>query len=180
MITPGTNFRASPQVPEVERILGPLLQLVGRWVGRGVNVVLLPARGSNPPFRRVINSTLEILDFTPIGALIPNRGSVQDDMFFSGLSYIQQITDLNSLEEIHVESGQWLNLPETNPSTGNASLVRQATILHGDTLLAQGPVPPQGPVPNNLYPYPARAGCATAGGGRRTRLAPPSMVPVVS
>jgi hypothetical protein len=73
-------------------------------------------------------------------------------MFFSGLSYLQQITDLNSLEEIHVESGQWVNLPETNPPTGNARLVRQATILHGDILLAQGPVPPQDPVPNNLAP----------------------------
>jgi hypothetical protein len=30
------------------------------------------------------------------------------------------------------------------------------------------------------YPYPVRAGCATTAGGRRTRLAPPGMVPVVS
>jgi len=30
------------------------------------------------------------------------------------------------------------------------------------------------------YPYLARAGCATGAGDRRTRLAPPSMVPVLS
>jgi hypothetical protein len=30
------------------------------------------------------------------------------------------------------------------------------------------------------YPYPARAGCATVAGSRRTRLAPPGMVPVLS
>ena len=33
---------------------------------------------------------------------------------------------------------------------------------------------------NCLYPYRARAGCATAAGGRRTRLAPPGRVPVLS
>ena len=31
-----------------------------------------------------------------------------------------------------------------------------------------------------LSPYPASAGCATAAGSRRTRLAPPSRVPVLS
>ena len=30
------------------------------------------------------------------------------------------------------------------------------------------------------YPYPVRAGCATAAGNRRTRLAPPARVPVFS
>jgi hypothetical protein len=30
------------------------------------------------------------------------------------------------------------------------------------------------------YPYLARAGCATAAGGRRTRLAPPGMAPALS
>jgi hypothetical protein len=30
------------------------------------------------------------------------------------------------------------------------------------------------------YPYPARAGSATAAGGRRMRLAPPGMVPALS
>jgi hypothetical protein len=112
--------------------------------GKGVNVVLLPAKGNNPPFRRLVNATLELLDFSPL-ALIPNRGSVNNDLFFSGLTYLQQITDINSLEELHVEAGQWLLLPETDPPSGNASVVRQATILHGDTLLAQGPVLPPSP-----------------------------------
>ena len=31
-----------------------------------------------------------------------------------------------------------------------------------------------------LHPYPASAGCATAAGSRRTRLAPPGRVPVLS
>src|SRR6266705_567435 len=35
-------------------------------------------------------------------------------------------------------------------------------------------------VHKGLYPYPASAGSATAAGGRRTRLAPPGMVPAVS
>ena len=30
------------------------------------------------------------------------------------------------------------------------------------------------------YPYQARAGCATSAGSRRTRLAPPGMLPVLS
>jgi hypothetical protein len=140
MISVHQNFRASPEIVEVDRALGPLAQLSGRWVGKGVNLVLLPAKGSAPPFRRLVNATLELLDFSPL-SLIPNRGSVHNDIFFSGLTYLQQITDLNTLEEIHVESGQWLLLPETDPPSGNASIVRQATILHGDTLLAQGPIP---------------------------------------
>lgn len=144
MMTLHQNFRASPEIAEIDRVLGPLAQLIGRWVGKGVNVVLLPAKGNNPPFRRLVNATLELLDFSPL-ALIPNRGSVNNDLFFSGLTYLQQITDINSLEELHVEAGQWLLLPETDPPSGNASVVRQATILHGDTLLAQGPVLPPSP-----------------------------------
>jgi hypothetical protein len=35
-------------------------------------------------------------------------------------------------------------------------------------------------VHSTLHPYPAGAGCATAAGGRRTRSAPPGMVPVLS
>jgi integrase len=35
-------------------------------------------------------------------------------------------------------------------------------------------------IQTTLSPYPARAGCATAVGRRRTRLAPPGRVPVFS
>jgi hypothetical protein len=103
---------------------------------------LVPAKGQTPPFRRVINPTIELLSFSPLGALIPNRGSIHETIFFSGLSYAQQVTDLNTLAEIHVETGQWLNIPETNPPSGNASVVRQATILHGNAFIAQGPILP--------------------------------------
>lgn len=81
MMTTNPDFRASPQLAEAANALGPLIELVGNWVGKGFNLVLVPAKGRDPPFRRVINPTIELLAFTPLGALIPNRGSIQDTIF---------------------------------------------------------------------------------------------------
>jgi hypothetical protein len=132
--------RVSPQLVEIQQQLGPLSELIGRWVGEGFNLVLLPVKDGTPPFRLLLNRTIESLEFTAIGASIPDRGFIQEDLCFSGLTYLQQITDANTHDALHLEAGQWFNVPETNPASGNASVVRQATILHGDALLAQGPV----------------------------------------
>ena len=142
MISTDPSFRASPQFTEAVDLLGPLVEFVGKWVGKGVNIALLPAKGKDPPFFRLINATIESLEFMTLGARVPNRGFVDDTIFLSGLRYLQQITDANTLEAIHVEAGQWLHVPDKTPSGGDASVVRQSTILHGDAFLAQGPVIP--------------------------------------
>ena len=138
MLTPNSLVRASAPLIESMSQFGLLAELAGAWVGSGFNLISLPARGADPPFRLKLNFTREILNVTPIGSPVPNRGLVQDDLFVSILPYFQQIADADSNEMIHVEPGLWMNVPETTPTSGNASIVRQATVLHGDSLLAQG------------------------------------------
>jgi hypothetical protein len=120
--------------------LGPLTNLQGDWTGTGFNLIALPNNFKQNPtakFRLMLNATIENTEFTPISAPIPDRGNTQDDIFFLGLTYLQKVSDANTLEGIHIEPGIFLFLP------GNAvqvvpSVVRLSTIPHGDSVLAQG------------------------------------------
>ncbi len=132
--------------------LGPLADLAGTWVGNGFNLISLPDFDSRPPstgpkdFRLKLNATKEILQFIPIGGAIPNRGSVTDlgnntgqtDINLHGLTYLQRVSDLVTNEAMHIEPGIWINVPASavNPVQG-PTVVRLATIPHGDSLLAQ-------------------------------------------
>jgi hypothetical protein len=118
--------------------VGTTLGLVGAWVGSGFNLISLPDRANDSPFRLKIDATRESLEFKSIGSAVPNRGSKQDDLSVSLVNYTQQVSNAVTNELLHVESGQWLNVPETIVPSAPASVVRQATILHGDSLLAQG------------------------------------------
>jgi hypothetical protein len=62
---------------------------------------------------------------------------VQPDINLHGLRYLQQVTDAVTNSGIHVEPGLWLHVPETTDPTAPATYVRQATIPHGDSLVAQ-------------------------------------------
>ncbi len=133
--------------------LGPLADLAGTWVGNGFNLISLPDFSSQPPstgpqdFRLKLNATVEILQFTPIGGSIPNRGVVtasgsttgQPDIDLFGLTYLQRISDLVTNEALHIEPGIWLNVPATTvfPDNPNPAVVRLATIPHGNAVLAQ-------------------------------------------
>lgn len=120
--------------------LGPLVNLQGDWTGRGLNVMSLPNNfRANPdnPFRVKINSLIEDTQFSPISAPIPNRGNSQADIFFLGLTYLQKVSDEETLEGIHIEPGIFLFLP-ANPEQKEATVVRMATIPHGDSVMAQG------------------------------------------
>jgi hypothetical protein len=138
--------------------LGPLADLVGTWIGTGFNLISLPAFDKRPPnnnskdFRLLLNTTVEILEFNPIGATVPNRGSFKDltsgqkDIDIYGLRYLQRVADGKNHQPLHVEPGFWLNVPETIEVTGAteqtvfpASVVRQGVIPHGNSLLALGP-----------------------------------------
>ena len=120
--------------------LGPLTNLQGDWTGTGFNILTLPNNFKQNPtakFRLMMNATIENTEFTPISAPIPDRGNTQDDIFFLGLTYLQKVSDANTLEGIHVEPGIFLYLP-ANPVQLVPSVVRLATIPHGDAVLAQG------------------------------------------
>jgi hypothetical protein len=70
---------------------------------------------------------------------IPNRGSVQTDLILHGLRYLQRVADCTTHTAIHLEPGLWLHVPATtapDPVT-QETYVRQATIPHGDSVLAQ-------------------------------------------
>ena len=115
--------------------LGLLADLPGTWVGGGFNVMALPT--GNGGFRVKFNATVETLAFAPVGAAVPNRGSVQGDISLFGLHYLQQVSDATTFEALHVEPGLWLNVPATSDPKAGPSVVRQSTIPHGDSLLAQ-------------------------------------------
>jgi hypothetical protein len=118
--------------------LGPLAQLPGAWVGSGFNLIARPDKQGGLPFFLELNATKEILEITPISGPIPNRGSKQDDISFLGLSYVQRINDALTDGGLHIEPGMWLNIPETSAPKAETSVVRLATIPHGNSLLAQG------------------------------------------
>lgn len=128
---------AAPRVPTPSP-LGPLADLPGTWHGTGFNLIALPNKQNGTDFRLMLNSTTEIIQFDLIGGPVPNRGSLQDDIMMFGLTYLQSVFDRQSKEKIHIEPGIWLNVPPTTDPQADASIVRQSTIPHGDSLLAQG------------------------------------------
>jgi hypothetical protein len=125
--------------------LGPLRDLGGTWVGRGINVILLPffdnpGKEGPRPFRVQVNATVETLEFHEIGSKIPNRGSTnQKDIDIFGLTYLQRVSDATTNGALHIEPGVWLHVPPTNvPKATQATLVRQGSIPHGTSILGQG------------------------------------------
>ena len=130
-------FRAAG--PYTAANLGLLHKLPGRWVGKGFNLIARPARlgiPGNPPFFLELNATSETLEFTAIGGDIPNRGETEPTALLHAVTYLQSVTDCANKTGIHKEPGLWVRVPATaeNPSE---TYVRQATIPHGDSLLAQ-------------------------------------------
>jgi hypothetical protein len=148
------NTRPGLPLATLPQALGLLADLSGTWVGNGFNVITLPDFDSNPPstgprtFRLKLNSTVETLQFTPVGGSIPNRGALtaigattgQPDILLNGLSYLQRVSDLTTLQAMHIEPGFWLSVPPTTvlPQQPAATIARLGTIPHGDSLLAQG------------------------------------------
>jgi hypothetical protein len=130
--------RASAPIEQSVEELGPLADLAGTWVGRGFNMIAVPDRQHDQIFRLIVNATRETLTFTPIGGPVPNRGSEQGDIDIYGLTYLQQVSDAATDESIHIEPGLWLNVPATSDPYAPSTIVRQSTIPHGDSLLAQG------------------------------------------
>ena len=134
------RFRASSPHAIAATRLGPLADLPGTWMGKGFNLISLPDFHDGKPFRLQLNTTMETLQFTPIGGKVPNRGSAQDDVLLFGVTYLQRVSDGITNSALHIEPGLWLHVPATTMPAAPESIVRQGTIPHGDSLLATGPV----------------------------------------
>jgi hypothetical protein len=134
------HFRASAPHAIASSRLGPLADLPGTWMGKGFNLISLPDFHDGKPFRLQLNTTAEVLEFTPIGGKVPNRGSAQDDILLFGVTYLQRVSDGLTNSALHIEPGLWLHVPATTMPSAPESVVRQGTIPHGDSLLATGPV----------------------------------------
>ena len=147
--------------PSTPKDLGLLHKLPGRWVGRGFNLIARPARlgvPTNPAFFLELNATQETLQFTAIGGDIPNRGETEQTALLHAVHYLQTVTDCVAHTGIHKEPGLWVHVPLTaeNPKD---TYVRQASIPHGDSLLAQSTffdTVKTGPTisPVNSFPFP--------------------------
>jgi len=138
MATKRPASRASAPFATALPKLGPLAELPGTWAGTGFNLIARPDFQNNNPFFLEINGTLENLEFTRIGGDIPNRGSEQDDINLHGVHYLQQVADCETHGALHIEPGLWLFIPPTtDPNVSAPTVVRHATIPHGDSLLAQ-------------------------------------------
>jgi len=124
--------------PEVASPLGPLAGLVGKWSGRGFNVIWRPNHTPNQDRFLELNVTSEQLEFTAISGPIPNRGLLQPDINMFGLTYLQQISDANLKAGLHIEPGLWAAIPKTSNPNVPPTVARLASIPHGTTILLQG------------------------------------------
>jgi hypothetical protein len=112
--------------------LGPLADLVGVWVGNsGFELIAVPTGSAT--FRLIVRPYVEVLTFSTVGALVPDRGQ-DGDSFIAGLLYETRVADRQTGEPLHVENGMWLNLGAAQ----NQSIVRLGSIPHGNAFLASG------------------------------------------
>jgi len=123
--------------------LGPLQLLLGTWKGQGFNQIWRPFHAVPPdPAGQdrflELNLTEETLQFEDIPGAIPNRGLLQAEINLFGMTYLQQVTDRNTNEGIHVETGMWVNVQATSNPQETATVVRMGSIPHGTTIQAQG------------------------------------------
>jgi hypothetical protein len=124
--------------------LGLLTPLPGKWVGQGFNQIFRPNFGGGSDNKLELNLTNETLDFSEIPGEIANRGFAQGDVSLFGLTYVQQVSDVNVKDPqgrpagIHIEPGIWINIPATDAPQEPATVARLANIPHGTSLVAQG------------------------------------------
>lgn len=141
-ITPPTQGLVAHAVsndPDL-RNLGILADLAGTWQGPGFNVIWRPNSG-DPAQKHFLelNKTQEKIFFEPIRGDIPNRGLFQPDILMHGLTYLQQIVDVNANNAgLHIEPGIWATVPPTSAPLEPATVVRMGSIPHGTTIHAQG------------------------------------------
>lgn len=139
--------------------LGPLASLVGSWRGPGFNAIWRPDN-SQPPADSTIHRFLELnlttdsFDFEVIPGAVPNRGfNTQADLELYGVHYLQRTRDADpppfstAGQALHIEPGLFMNVPGSDATGDQATIVRMGSIPHGTTVLMQGPNPGTEPTP---------------------------------
>jgi hypothetical protein len=165
------DFRAASPALSLLQELGPLGDLPGTWSGHGFNLIARPDfEGHNDIFLE-LNPTDEHLRFSAIGGPVPNRGSAMTDIELFGVHYLQQISDQDTGGAIHIEPGIWLNVPATTQPAEPSTVVRLATIPHGNAVLVQGTSSHRSgpPVVGHANTVPFPVGSAEPGVTRRCR-----------
>jgi prepilin-type processing-associated H-X9-DG protein len=131
--------------------LGPLAAFTGAFRGSGFNTIFRPDSPTTPTPLPIpvsgsdnvleLNLTLETLSFSHSLGSVPNRGSVQSDIFLNGVPYLQTVTDVTVASQpvgIHFEPGLWMAVPATTDPAEPSTVVRMGSIPHGTTIEVQG------------------------------------------
>ncbi len=129
----GNVLRLGGSQKQTDSIFGPLEGLIGTWVGsKGWNLIAVPNQQGS--FELLVAPYTETLTITPLSTPTPNRGGkiIQE---VPTLMYQLQIHNLLDGSLMHAENGTWLLLPDC-PS--DFSIARQASVPHGDSILALG------------------------------------------
>lgn len=147
-----------------EPLLGPLERLPGVWSntpnlpGRGWNMIALPfatPEADVPNYRLLLNQYNETLKFDRLDAFVPNRGidgtnaaPIEFDQKLVAIDYEQSIEQIAAEDfppsphaggpglAIHHEPGFFLHIVDRR--TDGLNIARQATIPHGNSVLAMG------------------------------------------
>jgi hypothetical protein len=117
--------------------LGPLAGLVGTWTGKqGWNLIAVPKPGDGQGFTLLVRPYYETITFTSLGVLVPDRGASEILNIF-GLEYSLSVSDLLTNQPLHLENGMWLYVNDPQ-SPQSPTIVRQAAVPHGNSVLALG------------------------------------------
>lgn len=142
-----------PAAPQANPPLGAIAPFAATtFKGVGFNNIFRPQNPASPtPLPTPVpgsdnvlelNLTTETLSFSAALGNVPNRGSLQKDLFLNGVPYVQTINDVTfpgQSPAIHFEPGIWLAVPATqDPAINEVTYVRMASIPHGVTIQAQG------------------------------------------
>jgi hypothetical protein len=134
-----------------------LHDLSGHWVGTGFTLIAVPSfTNLDLGFDLKLFHTHETLLFSGVREKIRNAGA-DEEVFLSSITYLQQITDITTNEELHIEPGIWFHQPASS-SDSQPLLWRAGNIPHGNSFLA-GSVsvkyqPKGGPVFENVTSFP--------------------------
>lgn len=141
---------------EIAQELGPLAGLAGTWEGdQGWNMIAVPSNtGGIKGFKLLVQNYSETITFTPISAPVPNRGG-DNIQFITGLMYDLVVKDKATGGVLHLENGMWLYMKDVQiqPDKGQDpfkagipqhffTIARQASIPHGDVVVALGDAVP--------------------------------------